>query len=117
MIRNAFAWALTYSGHPTIGALARHLGKRALLALIRAVALVSLLLGGIGLATYETRYVDASGSRCLSFTLGSWEADTCAAPIDRPTLGTPPLAVDAACYAEAVKGCSLDASTRFDAGK
>lgn len=89
--------------------------KRALLAFLASTALLSLILGGIGLATYETRYVDASGSRCLSFTFGSWESDVCAAPIDRPVLGTPPVAVDATCYHEAVKACSLDASNRVDA--
>ena len=88
---------------------------RLALRVLASLAIASIVLAAICLATFEASYVDASGSRCLAFTLGAYEADTCAAPIDRPTLGTPPVTVDADCYRGAVQACTLDASNRVDA--
>ena len=48
-----------------------------------AIALTRAILA-IGFATYEARYTDASGSRCLTFTIGNREADLCSGAIDRP---------------------------------
>lgn len=54
--------------------------RKCLPGVLATIAILAL----IGLATYETRYTDASGSRCLTFMVGNREADICSGLMDRP---------------------------------
>lgn len=56
------------------------------LAILTSVAILAAL-------TYETRYTDASGSRCLAFSIGNREADLCSGDVDRPAPWPPALPV------------------------
>lgn len=67
----------------TMASVLRSFGRTLRLMLPGALLLL-VTIGYFGCTTYEARYTDASGARCLSFQLGHHEADICHGRDDRP---------------------------------
>lgn len=63
--------------------------------LLPGVAAVAIAIGVLASASYETRYTDASGARCLSFRItNNREADICSGMYDRPSPMPPAFPFD-----------------------